>query len=80
MHLKNPILVALLLLAGRAVIFSASIGDAISIASIAALCAYAQFLKTKEQIPVNEMLRKELDDMRSTLNALKIAKNFGRLP
>lgn len=74
----NPCLVLLSLVCARAVIFGASIGDAIAIAALAGLYGCNHYLKSKEEPPVNEELKRELADLKSTVNAIKVGRAFGR--
>jgi hypothetical protein len=62
----------------RSIIFGASIGDACMIAAISALHGYKLYLDSIKQQPLNDIVLKELSDMKSTINALKLAKGIGR--
>ena len=69
-------LVAALVL--RSVIYGASIGDAIAIAAVCGLHAYTNYLASTKVPDINESLRADLAEIKSTIGALKIAKSMGR--
>ena len=77
MKIDYPTLL-LSLIAGRCIIFGAGIGDAIAVIGLAALFGFTKYLKTKEEQPINAQLKQELSEMKSSINALKLAKSLGR--
>lgn len=62
----------------RLIIFGASIGDALALLSFASLCAFFYFLEDKKEAPINDSLKNEIEQIKSTVNALKISKSLGR--
>lgn len=60
----------------RPIIYGASIGDAIALCGFAALCAYNFYLESIKEQPINESFKKELEDMKSAINSLKISKTY----
>jgi hypothetical protein len=74
----NYPLLCLLVLCARAVILGASIGDSIAICGLAALNGYLHYLKSQEQEPVNDQVRQEIAEIKSTVTALKLARSVGR--
>jgi hypothetical protein len=62
----------------RSVVFGASIGDAIALCAVCGLHGYLQYLNSVKTIPINDSVRAELAEIKSTVNALKIAKSMGR--
>jgi hypothetical protein len=62
----------------RSVIFGAQMGDAIVMVAIIAAYVASRYFESQEEEPVNDKIKQDLDDMRATVNALKIGKTFGR--
>lgn len=72
--------VALLcLLVGKVLITGASIGDAIAIAALAGLYGFTYYVESKREIPINDQIKSELEQMRSSINGLKISKTFQKI-
>lgn len=76
-------LVAMLIFGARLVYFGASIGDALALAALAGLYGYQYYLETKKEKPVDEEYKKkiaylsqEVESLKSSMNAVKIAKTF----
>jgi aspartyl/asparaginyl beta-hydroxylase (cupin superfamily) len=67
---------ALIALTGRAAVFGASIGDALSIISTCSLLALTLYLESKQQLPIHEEIRKEVSEIKSSVNALKLMKSL----
>lgn len=67
------------LLGIRIAVFGASIGDALTILAVCGLQGFIKYIETKTQIDINEQLRKELDDMKSSIGGL-VLKNSIRPP
>lgn len=74
----NPSLSLLVALCARSVVFGASVGDALAIAAAAGLYGYWLYLESKKELPVNEQVREEIQELRGAINALKISKSLGR--
>lgn len=74
----TPQLILLSAIVVRVAVFGASIGDALAIAALCGLHGFAMFLKSKQQPDINSELKKEIADMRSSVNALKIGRTFGK--
>jgi hypothetical protein len=71
--------VALLcVLSGRAVILGCSVGDALAIAALCALCGFRYYTESKKEAPINDTVKNELEQIRSTLNGLKMARSIQR--
>jgi hypothetical protein len=79
--LKNINLFNILVIAivARIVFKGAEIGDALALLPLVGYQAHKNYLKTKEVEPLGPKLEKELMDMRTTLNTLKIAKAYGKI-
>lgn len=69
-------LFAIVALTGRAAWFGASIGDALSIISACSLLALTLYLESKQQLPINDEIRREVSEIKSSVNALKIMKSL----
>lgn len=78
MNLKNPALILLCSLVAHSHFKTISIGEALAIAALSALYAYSLYLESKQEKPINEELKKELQEIRSTVLALKVGRAFGR--
>lgn len=76
--LKDPILLALLALCGRHLMVSATLGDAIVIAALAAYAGFRLHIQKTTEVPINEVSKKDIEELKSAVGALKIAKTFGR--
>ena len=73
----NYSLTAMLVFGTRLVIFGASVGDSIALASLCALYAYSLYIEAHKPIPLNNQIRLEIDQIRTTVEALKIARVYG---
>lgn len=78
-------LIALSLLSLRAVIFSASIGDAIGIVALSGVVCFTNYLKhVKIEDPtkdIREALAEsqlKIEEIKSTVNSLKLARTYGK--
>ena len=78
MFYKNPSFVAMAIFGVRLVVFGAAIGDSIAMCALCALYGYTQYLEHKREKPINDSVLAELAHVRDTVNALKVAKSFGR--
>ncbi len=78
MFYKNPSFIAMAIFGARLVVLGASIGDAIALSALAALYGYTLYLNSVKEIPINDTLKEELHHMRDAVNALKVARSFGR--
>lgn len=58
-------LIALFLI--RLIIFGAGIGDALALLSLCGLNAYSQWHKSKEFIPLEEEVKKEISEMKNAI-------------
>lgn len=63
----------------RIAVSGASVGDALALASVCGLQGFQLWLATKKQVPVNDIVAKELNDMKTHLAGLVI-KNSIRAP
>ncbi len=74
---------AVLVFGLRLVIKGASIGDAGALAALCALYGFSLYLETKKQQPINDSfkaeVRLELEQIKTSMNGLKISKAFGRI-
>lgn len=75
----NYSLIALLVLSTRLVLHGAGVGDSIALAALAALYGFTLYLEKTKIVPVNEQVREELEQIRSTVNALKVARSFSKI-
>lgn len=64
--------VLLLAVAVKAVIHSLSIGDSLAILGFIAAHIYLLFLETKKVLPVNEQVKKDMDDMKSKIDKISL--------
>lgn len=62
----------------RAVVFGASIGDALAITSLCALHAYTSYLASIKHLPINDEVKADIVEIKSAIGALKMAKSLGR--
>lgn len=78
MNLKsvNFPLIVLLIFSLRLIIFGSGIGEALALAALAGLYGWTAYLEHSKPETVNATFRKELDDIRSNVNSLKIAKTY----
>lgn len=76
--LNYPV-IFLTILVGRAAYMGCGVGDAIAIVGLAGLCAYNIYIEGNKERPMSDGFRLELDNLRSTVDSLKIAKTLGRL-
>jgi hypothetical protein len=74
----NPSLVAFSLFLLRLTIYGASIGDAITLSALAALYGYNLYLSTIKTISVNDSVRKDLEEVKTMVTTLKLAKTLNR--
>lgn len=71
--------VALLcILSARALVLGANFGDALAIAALCALCSFKYYTDSKKEEPINDSVKSELEQLRSVVNALKVAKAMQR--
>jgi hypothetical protein len=78
MTLKNPILVLLTSMIVHDHFRASSLGQAVAIAALCATYAYNLYLDSKKEAPINEEVKKELQELRGAITSLKINKVFGR--
>ena len=62
----------------RCLIFGASIGDSMLFFPISGIIGYLFFLDSRKEVPVNESLKLQIEELKDSVNALKIGKSFGR--
>jgi hypothetical protein len=74
--LINVLVVAIV---ARIVFKGAEIGDALALLPLIGFQCHQNYLKSKEVEPLSPKVEKQLADMQSTLNALKIAKAYGKI-
>jgi hypothetical protein len=75
---KNISLAATLIFGLRLVIKGAGIGDACALGALCALYGFILFLDSKKEVPINDQVKSELEQLRSAVNNLKLAKTVGR--
>lgn len=78
MNYKDPILLSLVSLIVHSHFRSISIGEALAVGFLCAAHAYQLYLNSQKEEPINEAVKKELGDLRSMVNALKIGRAFGK--
>lgn len=78
MEKYNLPLIALLMFTGRLVVLGASLGDAIVVVALSALCGATAFAKSKIVPDVNGDLKAELDNIKTTIAAIKLGRTLGR--
>lgn len=78
MKLNDPILILLTSLVVHAHFKITSLGEAATIAALCALYGYQLYLDSKKEKPINDTVKKEIEDLRSAVNALKVGRAFGR--
>lgn len=75
MKLK-PCMCLLLVVVARAVVFSASVGDALAIAALSALYGFDLYLESKKEVPINDSIKEEISALKSAISALKLQKSL----
>lgn len=60
---------------GKMLVLGSAIPDAMVIISLVSLYGYQKFLKSKEPQPLNDMVREELEDVKSKLSTLVLHKS-----
>lgn len=63
----------------RNVIKGANVGDAIAICGVASLYGYRSYLEIKKVVHVNDEIKKDVSDLKSSVNSLKIARSFTKI-
>ena len=63
----------------RMCVFGGSLGESIAAAGLCGLYGFMQFMISKQQATPTDDIKKELADIRTTMNALKIGKSLGRM-
>lgn len=76
----NTVLIVFTLLGLRAVVYGASIGDALFILSIAALLGLKDYLKSIQTPDINEEIKKEIDSIRTYVSAMSIKQGIKDIP
>ena len=74
--LINILVVAIV---ARIVFKGAEIGDALALLPLIGFQCHQNYLKSKEVEPLTPRVEKELAEMKSALNAIKIAKAYGKI-
>lgn len=62
----------------RLVVVGASIGDALALLVFGGLVGYKLYLRTIKKVAVNEIVLKDVAELKSNIQALKLAKSMGR--
>lgn len=79
MDIKVKVITALLVaICARSAIFGASIADALAIFSISALCGFTMYLKNKEQESVNDVVKRDITELKSAVGAIRLGKSYGK--
>lgn len=78
MNIKNPALILLCSLIAHSHFKSINVGEALAIAALCGLYAYSLYLESKQEKPINESVKQELEELRSEVRALKVGRAFGR--
>ena len=71
-------LVLLSILTARIVIMGASIGDALALIGLAGLYGFTQFMTSRKIEVVNETIKLDVEQLKNSVNGLKMAKVSGR--
>lgn len=77
MKLSHSLLLLCLSLA-RHMLYSSSLGDAIVVAALASSYCYSLYLESKKEEPINDAIKSELENLRTAVSSLKIAKSLSR--
>ena len=72
----NYALVVLVPFIARLVIFGASIGDSIVALSLASLYGYTCYLANSKEEPINDVLKQDIENIKSKVNSITIAKTY----
>jgi hypothetical protein len=75
---KKIALSAMLVFGLRLVIKGAGIGDACALAALCGLYGFILYLDSKREVPINDQVKSELEQLRSAVQNLKLAKSVGR--
>lgn len=70
------IIAAFAAVSARIVILGASVGDALAIAALAALYGFYIHQENHKPSPESPQLRKEIDDLKSAINAIKVGNSL----
>lgn len=62
----------------RSAVLGASLADALAILSLSALCGFTMYIKTKEQEPADEAVKRDIADLKSAVGAIRLAKSYGK--
>jgi len=81
-HLPTLLLSSFLI---RSLIFGANVGDSIALISLCGLFGFFYYLEHKKESPVNEKiklqleaLKEEMNQLKSTVNGVKLGVTIGR--
>ena len=76
--LKYVTLGAFIAFSGRLVVLGASIGDAMALGALAALYGFSLYLESVRQAPLNDQVKKELEELKTSVASLKLGRSMGR--
>jgi len=71
-------LILFILFSLRLIIKGSDLGEALALGVLASLYGYTLYLAHNKEKPINESIHTEIDNLKNTVNALKIAKSVGR--
>lgn len=57
----------------------ATIGDSIALSALCSLYGYTKYLTFKVEIPINDSLKIDIENLKNAVGSLKIAKSMGRI-
>lgn len=77
-QLKDPMLILISSLILHDHFRPSTIGQAIVIAALSAVYGYNTYLNSKKEVPINDEIKKQVEEMRQMMNSLKLTKVFGR--
>lgn len=72
----NYSLLAFFLFSIKLVVFGSSVSDAIALFALAGLYGFSLFLESKKETPINDEIKKDLENVKSAVNALKIGRTL----
>ena len=75
----NLINILIISVVARIVLKGAGIGDAVALLPLASIYCYQEYLASLKVVSLSSQVEAELSKMRSDLNAIKIAKAYGKL-
>lgn len=62
----------------RMLICGSNIGESVALAAMGGVFCFLVYLENKNEAPINEQVKKDIEELRSAVNALKVEKAFRR--